>query len=108
MLIIDMSAVNLPGEAKQNNLPPECGQPIDVGGSVIFFLTYELSLLYRMLREPVGNVHFAGTEAATVWAGYMDGAVQSGERAAREVSRGFVSRYFRPVKLKGSILKNLK
>ncbi|XP_064624623.1 amine oxidase [flavin-containing] B-like [Lineus longissimus] len=38
-----------------------------------------------MLREPVGNVHFAGTEAATVWAGYMDGAVQSGERAAREI-----------------------
>jgi hypothetical protein len=27
-----MSAVKLPGEAKQNNLPPECGQPIDAGG----------------------------------------------------------------------------
>ncbi|XP_064639889.1 amine oxidase [flavin-containing] B-like isoform X2 [Lineus longissimus] len=37
------------------------------------------------LREPVGNVHFAGAEAATVWVGYMDGAVQSGERAAREI-----------------------
>jgi hypothetical protein len=31
MLIVDTSAVKLPGEAKQNNLPPECGQPIDVG-----------------------------------------------------------------------------
>jgi hypothetical protein len=29
MLIIDMSAVKLPGEAKQNNLPHEYGQPID-------------------------------------------------------------------------------
>jgi hypothetical protein len=29
MLSIDMSAVKLPGEAKQNNLPPECGQPTD-------------------------------------------------------------------------------
>jgi hypothetical protein len=26
-----MSAVKLPSEAKQNNLPPECGQPIDAG-----------------------------------------------------------------------------
>jgi hypothetical protein len=31
MLIIDLSAVKLPGKAKQNNLPPECGQPIDMG-----------------------------------------------------------------------------
>jgi hypothetical protein len=31
MLIIDMSEVNLPGEAKQNKLSPECGQPIDWG-----------------------------------------------------------------------------
>jgi monoamine oxidase len=30
-------------------------------------------------------VHFAGTETADHWAGYMDGAVRSGERAAREV-----------------------
>ena len=26
-----------------------------------------------------------GTETATVWIGYMDGAVQAGERAAHEV-----------------------
>jgi hypothetical protein len=34
MLIVDMSAVKLPDEAKQNNLhvPLECGQPIDMGG----------------------------------------------------------------------------
>jgi hypothetical protein len=31
MLIIDVSKVKLPVEAKQNNLPPDCGQPIDVG-----------------------------------------------------------------------------
>lgn len=34
------------------------------------------------LREPCGRVHFAGTETATVWAGYMEGAVRSGEAAA--------------------------
>ncbi len=38
------------------------------------------------LRAPVGRIHWAGTETATVWAGYMDGAVQSGKRAAREVA----------------------
>jgi monoamine oxidase len=38
----------------------------------------------RALRKPVGRIHWAGTETATRWPGYMDGAVQSGERAARE------------------------
>jgi monoamine oxidase len=37
------------------------------------------------LREPVGRIHWAGTETAEVWNGYMDGAVRSGERAAHEV-----------------------
>ncbi len=39
----------------------------------------------RALREPVGRLHWAGAETATVWNGYMDGAVSSGERAAAEV-----------------------
>jgi monoamine oxidase len=39
------------------------------------------------LREPVGRVHWAGTETATVWSGYMEGALQAGERAAEEVLR---------------------
>lgn len=37
------------------------------------------------LREPIGRLHWAGAETATRWAGYMDGAVRSGERAADEV-----------------------
>jgi monoamine oxidase len=40
----------------------------------------------RALRTPVGPIHWAGTETATRWAGYMDGAVQSGQRAAREIT----------------------
>lgn len=39
----------------------------------------------RVLREPVDRVYFAGTETAHQWSGYMEGAVQAGERAAREV-----------------------
>jgi monoamine oxidase len=37
------------------------------------------------LREPVGLIHWAGTETSSVWSGYMDGAIRSGERAAAEV-----------------------
>jgi monoamine oxidase len=37
------------------------------------------------LREPVGRIHWAGTETATIFVGYMDGALQSGARAASEV-----------------------
>jgi monoamine oxidase len=37
------------------------------------------------LRAPVGAIHWAGAETATVWNGYMEGAVRSGDRAAAEV-----------------------
>ena len=40
---------------------------------------------FTALRAPIGNIHFGGTEAATAWIGYMEGAVQSGTRAALEV-----------------------
>ena len=37
-------------------------------------------------REPVGRVHWAGTECAPEWNGYMEGAVRSGEAVARDVA----------------------
>ncbi|AGZ52683.1 flavin monoamine oxidase family protein [Mycobacterium kansasii] len=40
----------------------------------------------RLLREPVGPIHWAGTETADEWTGYLEGAVRSGRRAATEVS----------------------
>ncbi|QDS75229.1 hypothetical protein FKW77_000367 [Venturia effusa] len=40
------------------------------------------------LRAAVGNIHFAGTETADVWKGYMEGAVRSGDRAGEEVVAG--------------------
>ncbi|KAK2082897.1 hypothetical protein P7K49_038133, partial [Saguinus oedipus] len=39
----------------------------------------------RVIRQPVDKIFFAGTETATQWSGYMEGAVEAGERAAREV-----------------------
>ena len=37
------------------------------------------------LREPIGRIHWAGTETSDIWNGYIDGAVRSGERVAKEV-----------------------
>jgi monoamine oxidase len=37
------------------------------------------------LREPVGRIHWAGTETAERWTGYIDGAIDSGQRVSAEV-----------------------
>lgn len=44
-----------------------------------------ISSIGSALREPFGNVHFAGTETAVNWKGFMEGAMQSGARTADEV-----------------------
>lgn len=40
----------------------------------------------RQLSTPVGRLHWAGTETSDAWPGYLEGAVRSGVRAAREVA----------------------
>jgi monoamine oxidase len=35
-------------------------------------------------RAPIGRIHWAGTEYAPQWNGYMEGAVRSGETSAEE------------------------
>ena len=42
---------------------------------------------FAHLRKPEGRIHWAGTETATEWIGYMEGAIQAGERAADEIQR---------------------
>jgi len=44
----------------------------------------DLMAIGDALRRPCGRIHWAGSETATVWPG-VDGAVQSGQRAANEV-----------------------
>jgi len=41
----------------------------------------------QAIREPVGRIFWAGTETATEWYGYFDGAVTAGVRAAEEVAK---------------------
>ena len=76
---------------------PEAANPLDYfekawaddpwsrGGPVGIYGPGSLTSYGPMLRRPVGRVHWAGTETATYWNGYMDGAIRSGERAATEV-----------------------
>jgi monoamine oxidase len=42
----------------------------------------------EVLAEPVGRIVFAGEHTAGPWSGTMEGAVRSGERAARQVLAG--------------------
>jgi monoamine oxidase len=44
-----------------------------------------LTTARTLLKSPVGRVHWAGVETADAWLGFMNGAVQAGERAATEV-----------------------
>lgn len=58
---------------------------LSAGGPTGVFPPGVLTGFGKALRAPIGRLHWAGTETATVWAGYMDGAVRSGERAANEI-----------------------
>ncbi|KAL0479380.1 monoamine oxidase [Acrasis kona] len=45
-----------------------------------------ITACHKGLREPCGRIHWAGTETASKWIAYMEGALESGERVAKEVS----------------------
>ena len=60
-------------------------EPFSQGCYGAFMGPGTMSKLGSALREPIGPIHWAGSETATIWAGYIEGAIQSGERAASEV-----------------------
>jgi monoamine oxidase len=78
-------------------LGPKAAAPLDVleqnwaeeqwtrGCSTGHFPTGVLTQYGRRLREPVGRLHWAGTETASTSYGAMDGAVRSGERVSEEI-----------------------
>ncbi len=55
------------------------------GAPVAIMAPGVLSRLGPALRAPCGRIHWAGTEAAEKWTGYMDGAIRAGEAAAKAV-----------------------
>ncbi|MFL6205893.1 MAG: flavin monoamine oxidase family protein [Acidimicrobiales bacterium] len=78
-------------------LGPRAAAPVDIvetawwqeewtrGCSMAHFKPGVLTSVGHLLREPWGRIHWAGTETATTSHGAIDGAIRSGERAAREI-----------------------
>lgn len=58
------------------------------GGAASFFAPGMLTEYRYLFDKPIGRVHFAGAETGTAFWGNMEAALQSGERAAKEVLRG--------------------
>jgi monoamine oxidase len=64
-----------------------CEEEWSGGGPIALFPTGTLSVHGPALREPVGRIHWAGTETARQCMGFIEGAVESGQRVADEVLR---------------------
>lgn len=60
--------------------------PLHRGGYVSVPGPGVLTAFGPALLEPVGRIHWAGTETAEAWVGYIDGAIRSGERAAQDLA----------------------
>ncbi len=60
-------------------------EPYSRGGYVGIMPPGVMTTCARVLREPTGRLHWAGTETAIEHNGYLDGAIEAGERAAAEV-----------------------
>lgn len=54
-------------------------------GAFAYFRPGEMTAMLPLLAQPEGRVHFAG-DHTSLWSGWMQGALESGLRAAREVA----------------------
>ncbi|CAM4245972.1 flavin monoamine oxidase family protein [Pseudoalteromonas byunsanensis] len=53
------------------------------------FLAYgpgQMSAYWDLFKQPVGRIYFAGEHTDTLYLGYMEGAVRSGVRVAKQIS----------------------
>ncbi len=60
-------------------------QPWAQGGPVTFFPPGVMTATRSALRDSIGPIHFAGTEASLMWSGYLEGGVRSGQAAANAI-----------------------
>ncbi|MFZ0547233.1 MAG: FAD-dependent oxidoreductase [Candidatus Promineifilaceae bacterium] len=58
-------------------------EPLTQGG-YLYFPPGSVTAYWNALRQPFGRLHFAGEHTA-VYQGYMEGAIESGQRAAAEI-----------------------
>jgi monoamine oxidase len=69
-----------------------------VMGSYTCYKPGQYSTLADWVATPVGNIFFAGEHTSVEFNGYMEGAVETGQRAAREVWAKLHGRKKRPAK----------
>ncbi|MCF6437245.1 FAD-dependent oxidoreductase [Pseudoalteromonas sp. MMG022] len=53
------------------------------------FLAYgpgQMSAYWALFKQPIGRIYFAGEHTDTLYLGYMEGAVRSGVRVAKQIS----------------------
>jgi monoamine oxidase len=87
-IVVDAAAERFGAEAREvlEYVDLDWTSEVDTGGCYGAHLAPGVwTQLGSSLRRPHGRVHWAGTETATTWNGYMDGAFESGYRAADEV-----------------------
>jgi len=87
-VVLDKLAKYFGDEAKKPIAYAEvdwCSEEWSGGGPIALFPPGTLAVHGPALRAPVGRVHFAGTETARRCMGFMEGAVESGQRAASEL-----------------------
>jgi monoamine oxidase len=71
-------------------------EPWSRGAPVALMGPGTLSSVGDALRSPVGRIHWAGTETARDWIGYMEGGIEAGQRAAGEVLTAIAGESRRP------------
>jgi monoamine oxidase len=84
-------------DALAQRLGPRASSPVDFvetlwkfeewtkGCTMAHYAPGVLTKYGPLLRQPMGRIHWAGTETSTFSHGAIDGAVRSGERAAAEI-----------------------
>lgn len=53
----------------------------------------QLTNYFSVQQQAEGVLHFAGSDYANVWAGFIDGAIESGLRVARDIRSGIGASY---------------
>lgn len=62
-----------------------CADPWSLGAFMSIPSPGTLTTVKLASRQAVGRIHWAGTESATRWPGYMEGAVNAAERVVQEI-----------------------
>ncbi|KAE8420591.1 hypothetical protein BDV36DRAFT_306416 [Aspergillus pseudocaelatus] len=76
-------------KGRQWSKMPRASQAYFLGAPCPITTPGTLSIVGKEIAAPFGHVHFVGTETSRVWRGYMEGAIQSGQRGGAEVVKAF-------------------